>query len=166
MFFANVGNRTQAFDVPDTFQAAWNDPIQEIRKKWRSAIRKEFHDMIRRGVWRYTNKQQISKNRRLIGCKWVFKLKNNGVYRARLCALGYSQIPGVDYTDNFAPVVTDTTFCMLTIQWLVNGWDSEIIDVETAFLYGDLENVIYIKIPEGLNLYLRQEFKKMNVWNF
>ena len=52
----------------------------------------------------------------MIGSKWVFKKKRNGVYRARLVGLGYSQIAGVDHKDNFSPVVTDTTFrCVLVI---------------------------------------------------
>ena len=57
--------------------------------------------MIKREVWRETNIVEISGDRRLIGSKWVFKKKRNGVYRARLVGMGYSQIPGVDYKDNF-----------------------------------------------------------------
>ena len=56
--------------------------------------------MINRGVWRKTDRAKIPKNRRLIGNKWVFKIKRDGTYRARFVALGYSQIPGFDYTDN------------------------------------------------------------------
>ena len=37
--------------------------------------------------------------RKLIGSRWVFKVKKKGVIRARLCALGYAQIPGVDHQD-------------------------------------------------------------------
>ena len=54
--------------------------------------------MINRGVWRKIDKVKIPEDRRLIGNKWVFKIKRDGTYRARLVALGYSQIPGVDYT--------------------------------------------------------------------
>ena len=95
---------------PITFREAWDHPDPEERKKWREAIRKEFHDMNKRGVWRYIKRRDVPGNRRLIGCKWVFKKKRNGVYRARLVALGYSQIPGVDFTENFSPVVDDVTF--------------------------------------------------------
>ena len=62
--------------------------------------------MIERGVWRKTDRKKIPNNRRLIGNKWVFKIKRDGTFRARLVALGYSQIRGVDYTDNFAPIGT------------------------------------------------------------
>ena len=37
-------------------------------------------------------------------------MPRNGVYRARLVALGYSQIPGLDYTENFDPVILDMIF--------------------------------------------------------
>ena len=56
--------------------------------------------------------------------------EKNGVYRARLVGLGYSQIPGVDHKDNVSPVVTDTTFrCVLVIA-LLNEWDMEVVDIE------------------------------------
>ena len=41
---------------------------------------------------------------------------------------------------------------------LANGWDADIVDIETAFLYGDLEEEIYMKIPEGYADYLETEF--------
>ena len=70
---------------------------------------------------------------------WVFKIKRDGTYRARLVALGYSQIPGVDYTDNFAPVAHDVSFRIALARMMVEKLDSLVMDVETAFLYGDIE---------------------------
>ena len=95
---------------PKTFQEAWHSPVEEERHNWQIAIRKEIKSMINRGVWRKIDKVKIPENRRLIGNKWVFKIKRDGTYRARLVALGYSQIPGVDYTDNFARVAHDVSF--------------------------------------------------------
>ena len=80
------------------------------RNKWRTAILKELNDIISRKVWRNVKTGDVPKNRRLIGSKWVFKVKKDRTFRARLCAIGYSQIAGIDYTDNFAPVVNDVTF--------------------------------------------------------
>ena len=135
---------------PKTFQEAWHSPVEEERQNWQIAIRKEIKSMINRGVWRKVDKVKIPENRRLIGNKWVFKIKRDGTYRARLVALGYSQIPGVDYTDNFAPVAHDVSFRIALARMMVEKLDSLVMDVETAFLYGDIEEEIFMKSPVGM----------------
>ena len=119
---------------PKTFQEAWHYQVESERNNWRAAIRKEIRSMIERGVWRKTDRKRIPNNRRLIGNKWVFKTKRDGTYRARLVVLGYSQIPGVDYTDNFAPVAHDVSFRIALARMMVEKLDSLVMDVETAFL--------------------------------
>ena len=42
---------------------------------------------------------EVPKNRRLLRSKWVFELKRDGTYRTCLIAMGFSKVPGVDYTD-------------------------------------------------------------------
>ena len=135
---------------PKTFQEAWHSPIEEERNKWQAAIRKVIRSMINRGVWRKNDKMKIPENRRLIGNKWVFKIKRDGTYRARLVALGYSQIPGVDFTDNFAPVAHDVSFRIALARMMVEKLDSLVMDVETAFLYGDIKEEIFMKSPVGM----------------
>ena len=135
---------------PKTFQEAWHSPVEEERNNWQIAIRKEIKSMINRGVWRKIDKVKIQENKRLIGNNWVFKIKRDGTYRARLVALGYSQIPGVDYTDNFAPVAHDVSFRIALARMMVEKLDSLVMDVETAFLYGDVEEEIFMKSPVGM----------------
>ena len=135
---------------PKTFQEAWHSPVEEKRNNWQMAIRKEIKSMIDRGVWRKVDRKNIPNNRRLIGNKWVFKIKRVGTYRARLVALGYSEIPGVDYTDNFAPVPHDVSFRIALARMMVEKLDSMVIYVETAFLYGDIEEEIFMKSPNGM----------------
>ena len=135
---------------PKTFQEAWHYPVETERNNWRAAIRKEIRSMIERGVWRKTDRKKIPNNRRLIGNKSVFKRKRDGTYRARLVALGYSQIPGVDYTDNFAPVAHEVSFRIALARMMVEKLDSLVMDVETAFLYGDTEEEIFMKSPVGM----------------
>ena len=91
--------------------------------------------MINRGVWRKIDKMKIPENKRLIGNKWVFKIKRDGTYRARLVALGYSQIPGVDFTDNFAPVAHDVSFRIALARMMVEKLDSLVMDVERHHSY-------------------------------
>ena len=157
--FAFVGGTDDLYENPRTFDEAWNHPNENDRKSWRKAVRKEFHDMIvARKVWRPVKKATIPENRRLIGCKWVFKKKKNGVFRARLCAIGYSQIAGVDHEYAFAPVICETTYRIILVVALYYGWIMEIVDVETAFLYGDLDEEIYMKIPQGLHLFTGEQY--------
>jgi Reverse transcriptase (RNA-dependent DNA polymerase) len=93
----------------------------------------------------------------LIGNKWVFKQKKNGIYKVRLVALGYSQILGVDFSKNYAPIINNITMRMMLVLKLKNNWTSKTIDLETAFLYGDLTEEIYMTIPRGQEEYLNQQ---------
>jgi len=62
--------------------------------------------------------------------------------------LGYSQVPGVDCSDNFAPVVNDVTFRIIQVIRMMLQLDAVLVDVETAFLYGVLNEEIYMRVPE------------------
>ena len=106
--------------------------------------------MINKGVWRKIDRAKIPENRGLIGNKWVFKIKRDGTYRARLVALGYSQIPGIDYTDNFSQAAHDVSFRIAMTRKMVEKLDSLVMDVETAFLYGDIEEEKFVKSPTGM----------------
>ena len=66
-------------------------------------------------------------------------------------ACGYSQIPGVDYSDSYSPVVHDITFRALLLAMIVEGLSGKIADVETAFLHGELEEEIFMECPQGMD---------------
>ena len=117
---------------------------------WREAIRKEYRDMNTRVVWKIIKRSMIPKDRRVVKSKWVFKIKRNGIFCARLVACGYSQIPGIDFSASYSPVINDITFRMLLLAMIYFGLTGKIVDVETAFLYGDLEEEIYMKFPPGM----------------
>ena len=105
--------------------------------------------MIDKGVWRHVKRRNIPPKRTLVSSRWVLVIKGDGRYRSRLVARGYTQIPGVDFTENYAPVMQDATLRLLLMMWAKNGYDSMVFDVETAFLYGELEEEVYMEIPDG-----------------
>ena len=92
-----------------------------MRNGWQE-VAKELQDFKRREVWRKIKIRDVPAGKSLIGSKWVFKLKRNGVFRSGLVALGHRQIPGIDFTDNFSAVVHDVTLRIALILWIV--WDS------------------------------------------
>ena len=74
-------------------------------------------------------------------------------FLARLVAQGFAQISGIYFMDNFLPFVYKTKFRIILVLWAIYNWEAEIIDIKTAFLYGDLEEEIYMKIPKGYSEY-------------
>jgi Reverse transcriptase (RNA-dependent DNA polymerase) len=141
------------YKEPTTFKNMMKLPEEE-RSKWMEGVIKEFTDLEKRGVWEIKNIKDIPVNRKLIGTKWVFKKKRSGVYRSRLVLLGYNQIPEIDFTDNFSPVVHNITLRMILTYWMILNLDIDQMDVETAFLEGILEphEYVYLKCPEGMYL--------------
>ena len=89
-------------------------------------------------------------NKRCVKCKWVFKKKSNGIYRARNVACGYSQIPNIDFTDSFSPVINDMSWKILIIICIIYELDIRLLDVETAFQHGELDVEIFMEPPEGI----------------
>ena len=97
---------------------------------------------------------ELPKDRKTVGCKWVFKLKK-GVdgkverYKARLVAKGYSQMEGIDSHEIFSPVFKLVSICIVLALVALLDLELEQLDVKTSFLHGDLDEEIYMEQPEG-----------------
>ena len=94
------------------------------------------------------------KGKKVIGNRWVFrkKFKADGTvekYKARLVVKGYVQKPNIDYEETFSPVARfDTVRTVLSVA----ASEKLILrqfDVKTAFLYGNLNEEVYMSQPEG-----------------
>ena len=86
-----------------------------------------------------------------MGSKWVFKVKTNAddsmeSYKAHVVAQGYSQKEGFDYDETFSPVVRSESIRSVVALASKNGLKLHQMDITTAFLNGDLEEV---KQPKG-----------------
>ena len=126
------------YKEPATYNKMIKLPLEE-REKLMEGVKEEFANFDTRKVWKVILRNDVPHGRKLVGTKWVFKRKRDGRHHARLVALGYTQIPGVDYTDNFAPVSLDVTLRIVDVMWILNNWDCNQLDAETAFLEKNLE---------------------------
>ena len=59
-------------------------------------------------------------------------------YKARLVARGCNQLRGIDFDESFSPVVKITTLRILFACAAQRGWRIHQLDVETAYLHGEL----------------------------
>jgi hypothetical protein len=133
-------------EIPQTIAQATSGPDKE---KWLQAVREELSSLIKNRTWDLVRRP---KNRQLVTCKWIFKIKSCGRYKARMVARGFSQEYGIDYLETYAPVSRFASIRIILALAVKYKLHLQQIDVQTAFLYRDLEEEIYMEPPEGLSV--------------
>ena len=122
---------------------------------WKEAMAEEIKALQDHKTWRI---DKPPKDANIVGCRWVYHLKRDAAgniarYKARLVAQGFSQVPGVDFNETYAPVAKMAS--IRTILALAADLDYEIhqVDVKNAYLNGKFEDeVVYMKLPPGVKL--------------
>lgn len=135
-------------EEPTSYEEAISGSEQDL---WKVAMTAEYKSLIKNGTWIL---EELPAGRTPISCKWVFRKKEDNAgnvtrFKARLVARGFSQRIGVDYDAVFAPVATLTTFRVLLAAAGHNNMVVRHIDVESAYLHGRLQEVIYMQQPKG-----------------
>lgn len=137
-------------EEPQTYDEAVNSVDNE---KWKEAMDDEYNSLLTNDTWILVEKPL---NKGVIDNKWVFKVKQNPNgsierYRARLVGRGFTQQYGVDYDETFSPVVRFTSIRTLLAIAARNKYKVKQFDVKTAFLYGELQEDVYMKQPIGFD---------------
>jgi len=139
-----------AHEAPTAYVRA----VQEQESaKWQIAMDEEMEAIRKNNTRRLTDR---SASPRVVKSKWVYKVKNavdkngNNTTRpkARLCFMGNRQIKGLDCNETFAPVAKFTTIRCILAMTAANGWELHQMDVNTAFLNGDLDEEVFMEQPD------------------
>jgi len=96
----------------------------------------------------------LPKDKKAIGCKWVYKVKHNADgfmsrYKTRLVAKSYAQIYGINYEETYNLVAKMTTVRTIIAMATTKGWSLHQMDVKNVFLHGDLQGKVYMEQPPG-----------------
>ncbi|RWS18805.1 hypothetical protein B4U80_11350, partial [Leptotrombidium deliense] len=134
--------------------SSYEDAVESADSiQWVKAMNEEMDSLRRNKTWKLVEKP---KGVNVISNRWVFKVKENTDgsvrrYKARLVAKGYTQKHGIDYIETFAPVVKMNSIRAILAIAANEDFDIVHFDVKTAFLYGDLNEELYMKQPEGFS---------------
>ena len=119
------------------------------QQEWHRAQHEELEALQKRRVYEIAD---LPPGRKAIKNRWVFDIKSDGRKKARLVAKGFSQIEGLDYDEIFSPVVRFESVRTVLALAALEKWRIESLDVKSAFLYGELDEEIYMEQPDGFVL--------------
>ncbi|KAI0992679.1 hypothetical protein K3495_g15506, partial [Podosphaera aphanis] len=134
--------------VPKTYSMAKRSTHWD---QWQKAFEDEMNSLYENDVWEVVPRPA---GRKVVDGKWVCKVKGNAQgelerFKARYVAKGFSQTQGLDYDETFAPVVRFDSLRLLLAIGASKRWKPRQLDIKTAFLYGILDEEIYMELPEG-----------------
>ena len=111
----------------------------------------EYQALLKNNTWELV---PPSDAHHIIQSKWVFrtKFKVDGTldkYNARLVAKGFQQTPGLDFSKTFSPVIKASTIRIIFMLAMSRNWVIQQIDINNAFLNGDLRDDVFMAQPAG-----------------
>ncbi|GJR34590.1 ribonuclease H-like domain-containing protein [Tanacetum coccineum] len=138
------------------------DVVKDVRLV--EAMNNEIEALTRNSTWTLTD---LPIGRKTIDNKWLYKIKYKASgqvdkYKARVVAKGFSQREGIDFDETFSPMVKMVTVRCLICIAISNDWPLFQLDVNNDFLYGDLNEDIYISLPLGFECSDKTKVCKLN----
>ena len=140
---------TSDFNEPKTLRDALIAPDAD---SWRTAVDTELKNLHVKDTWQEVI---LPPNRRAVKCRWIFTNKRDAEghvikHKARLVAKGFSQQPGIDFEETFAPVGRLTSLRILLAHAAAHDLMILQADVEGAYLNGKVDVELYMDIPDGI----------------
>jgi histone deacetylase 1/2 len=120
-------------------------------KNWKKDMDIEYDALMHNKTWHLV---PARRGQNIIDRRWVYKVKRKAdgtldKCKACLVAKGYKQHYGIDYEDTFSPVVKAATIRLVLSLAVSFGWNLRQLDVQNAFLHGNLEEEVFMRQPPG-----------------
>ena len=140
--------REEKNDSPTISQAMKS----EEKHEWMLAIQEELEALKKANTW---NPSPVPPGARVLPSNFVSKIKRESAgsierYKASLVGLGNLQRPNIDFFESYAPVIDFSAVRLLMTIACVKGLVIHQVDVKSAFLYGELDEDIYITLPKAI----------------
>lgn len=131
--------------LPQTIQQAFK---RKDKQFWIEACEKEYNALVTTNTFEPV---ELPPDRKAIPTRWVFTIKDSGLYKARIVVQGFRQKEGIDYDATFAPVVRyESVRFFLALSARYNMVIHQ-MDVVTAFLNSEIDRNLYVKPPQAMN---------------
>ncbi|RDB28603.1 Retrovirus-related Pol polyprotein from transposon TNT 1-94 [Hypsizygus marmoreus] len=133
---------------PRTYREAMSS---EDSTEWYKAMSEEMNALKVNGTWRVV---YLPAGKKAIGSRWVFKVKHlpDGAvdrFKARVVAQGFSQRPGIDFDETFAPTARWNAVRTILALAAIEDMHLESVDISSAFLNGVVDAELYLRFPDG-----------------
>ena len=135
--------------IPNTFKEAMDLPQAE---RWKAASDREAASLEEHGVYELIPITSVPTGQRVIGTRWVNKIKADGTYKSRLVVQGWSQVPGIDCGGTFAPVCRLQNIRMMLAIAAELNYEVPLLDLQTTFLNVDVEEDAFGKTAPGYEI--------------
>lgn len=146
-------------EEPKSYEEACN---RADSSEWKKAMEDEVESHKKNESWEYCN---LPPGKHAIKSRWTFRIKHRSdgeidKYKARLVAKGCSQKYGIDYEETFSPTVRHSSIRFLLSLAAKYKLKIHQMDVETAFLHPELNEDIYMELPNNEE-YFPQRYCKL-----
>lgn len=138
-------------NTPGSYKEAITGPDGKV---WIASMERQIKACEDKNTWTKVLRSQLPKGTNIIKCKWVYKIKLDEFgeiteHKSRITPKGFMQKYGIDYNEVFA--ATGQYKTMRLGLSLTASYDNELdqLDVPSAFLNAELNEDIYMEMPEG-----------------
>jgi hypothetical protein len=150
-----VAHGLSVLDTKLVEPTSWKQAMQTDQAAlWQAAADAEMAGCEKMKVWELVPRSSVPKEHNVIACKWVFKVKTDSSgavdrYKARITPKGFQQREGINFFETFAATGKYKSLRLGLMLTAACGHILEQLDVPQAFLNADIEEEVYMELPEG-----------------